>query len=258
MSSVFLRSLLAGGASGLAVDLALFPLDSLKTRWQAGCALHFSRPYSGLLSTTLASFPCAATFWATYNCVKRASRSYEWSPAMVHIISASCGGIATSIVRNPFEVVKQQLQLQMHASTVPAVRAILKQRGVQGLFAGLASLIGREVPFDVLQFLIYEYLKSEDYGGQEKSISARLWCGAVAGGCAALLTNPIDVVKTRLMTQSRSIYPSTVGAFRVIYRREGLRAFWTGWQLRLLYTTMGGMLFFGTFEAINTVLLPYI
>lgn len=257
LSAVFLRSLLAGGMAGCSVDLVLFPLDSLKTRLQAfksGQTLSFKNPYSGLASTMLASFPCAATFWATYMTAKRTFRSAlpDLHPAAIHLLSAACGSTATSLVRTPFEVVKQQMQLGLYTSNTKTLKGIIAHNGALGLFAGFGSLVMREIPFDAIQFLTYERLKYADYGGGERGVAASLANGAMAGGLAAFVTTPIDVVKTRLMTQRKdSRYTGVWQAIGLIYKQEGLAGLWSGWKIRLLYITTGGMLFFGTFEAAN-------
>ena len=63
----------AGGSAGISVDLALFPIDTIKSRLQASTkkvdytkeAKNVSK-YRGFLSAMLASFPCAAMFWVSY------------------------------------------------------------------------------------------------------------------------------------------------------------------------------------------------
>ena len=257
ISAVFVRSLVAGGFAGCAVDLALFPLDSAKTRLQAykaGQKLSFKNPYSGLASAMLASFPCAASFWATYMTAKRVFRSQlpDLHPAGIHLLASACGSVTTSLVRTPFEVVKQQMQMGHYSTNMQTIRGILAHQGAIGMFAGLGSLIIREIPFDAIQFLTYERLKYADYGGGETGVTASLMNGAVAGALAAFVTTPIDVVKTRLMTQKKSSqYTGVWQATALIYSQEGLRGLWSGWQVRLLYITVGGMIFFGTFEATN-------
>jgi solute carrier family 25 S-adenosylmethionine transporter 26 len=108
--------MIAGGIAGSTVDFLLFPLDSIKTRIQhAGvhAKLSLQRPYAGLSSAIIASFPCAATFWGTYSLSKHLFElsGFEPVPAVKHVISAACGSVATCLVRNPFEVVKQQMQV---------------------------------------------------------------------------------------------------------------------------------------------------
>lgn len=68
--------------------------------------------------------------------------------------------VFTAVVRNPFEVVKQQMQAGMHASTPDAIRSLLRAEGVRGFYAGYLTLVAREIPFDAMQFTLYEFLKS--------------------------------------------------------------------------------------------------
>lgn len=67
---------------------------------------------------------------------------------------------------------------------------------------------------------------------------ARCYSSLTAGACSTLLTNPIWVIKTRLMSQSSTItsdgmrapfnYTSTLDAARKMYRAEGFRSFYSG------------------------------
>jgi solute carrier family 25 S-adenosylmethionine transporter 26 len=130
-----------------------------------------------------------------------------------------------------------------------------------GLFIGVGTLISREIPFDTTQFLIYEFLKHKDYGKKEDtSMVQHMIHGAIAGGIAAYITTPIDVAKTRMMTQYSSDklkYRSMPQTLSKIYNNEGFSALWTGWKTRVMFTTVGGMMFFGTFELISPILLGH-
>jgi len=76
---------LAGGFAGTSIDLALFPVDSIKTRLQAShhdknfvqSAQNVSK-FKGLASAMAGAFPCAATFWLSYEYSKYLVRkNYE-------------------------------------------------------------------------------------------------------------------------------------------------------------------------------------
>ena len=110
----------------------------------------------------LISFPGAATFWRVYQASKRPLSDSVGgiSSPVVHIAAASIADVVVCSVRNPFEVVKQQLQVGLHKSTAAAVREILRVDGVRGLYAGWGSTVARDVPFDAVQFVMYEYLKA--------------------------------------------------------------------------------------------------
>lgn len=162
--------------------------------------------------------------------------------------------IVTCAVRNPFEVVKQQMQAGLHTSTGAAVRTILRAEGVRGFFAGYLSLVAREIPFDALEFVLYEQFKIRwrRRAGRELSLWDNMLLGSVAGGITAALTTPLDVAKTRLMTQAgvapQDRYRGMVDAFRRIVREEGARVLFSGAKQRVLWISLGGAIFFGTFE----------
>ncbi len=72
-AKTFIVATLAGGLAGTSIDLALFPVDSIKTRLQAShqtknfveSASNVSK-FRGLASAMAGAFPCAATFWLSY------------------------------------------------------------------------------------------------------------------------------------------------------------------------------------------------
>ena len=258
MVSNFVVSFASGGCVGCAVDLALFPLDTIKTRVQARSPMQWSNMYHGLSWTMAASFPCAATFWSTYHSAKWALSRWDLasSPALIHFLSACTGSLCTLIVRNPFEVVKQQLQTRPHETAWSVPARIVKTQGVSGLYAGLYALVSREIPFDATQMLLYEYLKGKDYGGQDLPLASHMKNGAIAGGVAAFVTTPVDVVKTRIMTDGgRGVYTSFFPTLASVAREAGVRSLWAGWHVRVAFTTIGGVMFFGAFECVHKLLI---
>lgn len=74
--------------------------------------------------------------------------------------------------------------------------------------------------------------------GTENKWLARIYASITAGACSTLATNPIWVIKTRLMSQVGSHAPEeqrppwqyrgTIDAARKMYRAEGLRVFYSG------------------------------
>ena len=76
-------------------------------------------------------------------------------------------------------------------------------------------------------------------------------CGAKAGGIAAILTTPIDVIKTRIMTNNMSIN-HIIPMIKFIYQNEGILAMFKGVHIRFTYISIGGMIFFGTNEILKS------
>lgn len=99
----FGQALVAGGLAGTSVDVALFPLDTLKTRLQSAqgfiAAGGFKGVYRGLGSVTVGSAPGAAAFFTTYEQLKAALPKLApgLSAPAVHMLAASGGEIVSRL-----------------------------------------------------------------------------------------------------------------------------------------------------------------
>ena len=169
--------------------------------------------------------------------------------------SAGSADIFACAVRNPLEVLKQQMQAGLHENTLATVKHIFREEGIRGFFAGYLATVARDIPFDMMQFAIYEGTRSFILESQDGPLSSmeNCGCGCTAGTVAAGITTPIDVVKTRMMTQGASadrIESITKGLYR-IGGEEGLQGLWRGVAARCLYNGLGGMVMFGMFETVR-------
>ncbi|KAG5525340.1 hypothetical protein RHGRI_031871 [Rhododendron griersonianum] len=81
--------------------------------------------------------------------------------ALAHLTAGAIGGAASSIIRVPTEVVKQRMQTGQFASAADAIaiRCIVVKEGFKGLYAGYGSFLLQDLPFDAIQFCIYEQLR---------------------------------------------------------------------------------------------------
>lgn len=128
--------------------------------------------------------------------------------AVAHLTAGAIGGVAgcwpaASLIRVPTEVVKQRLQTGQFSSAPDAIRLIVSKEGFKGLYAGYGSFLLRDLPFDAIQFCIYEQLRigyklaaRRDLNDPENAA-----IGAFAGALTGAITKPLDVIKTRLMIQ---------------------------------------------------------
>ncbi|GAA5876467.1 hypothetical protein JCM16303_003545 [Sporobolomyces ruberrimus] len=275
-STPFLTALVAGGLAGTSVDTLFFPIDTLKVRLQAQqgfwAAGGFSGVYRGLGSAVVGSAPGAAAFFTTYELLKGtvlpqlfpSLSTKEWAP-LLHMLSASGGEIAACMIRVPTEVVKQRSQtstVKGQNGSWTVAKQVWQTAGVKGFYRGFGSTVAREIPFTCLQFPLYERLKL--LLAQRRTVSGKVsdlpayeaaLCGSLAGGVAAGLTTPLDVVKTRIMLgQNRTSNSSTsssggiLATMRSIYTLEGPKALFRGIVPRVLWISGGGAVFLGVYE----------
>ncbi|KAF8174255.1 mitochondrial carrier domain-containing protein [Pholiota molesta] len=259
----FIQSLLAGGIAGTSVDLLFFPIDTIKTRLQASqgfrAAGGFSGIYKGVGSVVVGSAPGAAAFFSTYEAMKNNLHFAEELAPVKHMIAASVAEVAACLIRVPTEVIKTRMQTSTYgalgASSFSSARLVLANDGLRGFYRGFGITVMREIPFTSLQFPLYELLKSrlsDKVGRKPLYAHEAAICGSIAGGFAAALTTPLDVLKTRVMLDTRDSskekLPSLFNRLRTIYAVEGTRALFAGVVPRTLWISAGGAVFLGVYE----------
>ncbi|KAL1569572.1 S-adenosylmethionine carrier 1, chloroplastic/mitochondrial [Salvia divinorum] len=190
----FLRLLFEGVIAGVVVETVLYPIDTIKTRLQAargGGQIILKGLYSGLAGV----LPASAVFVGVYEPAKQKLLMTlpENLSVVAHLTAGALGGIAASFIRVPTEVVKQRTQTGQFNSAPNAIRMIVAKESFKGLYVGYGSFLLRDLPFDAIQFCIYEQLRLE------RSENAVI--GAFAGALTGAITTPLDVIKTRLMVQ---------------------------------------------------------
>jgi solute carrier family 25 folate transporter 32 len=178
-------------------------------------------------------------------------------------------GMASGIVTCPLDVIKTKLQAQgsfrarsaltegirpiaMYNGMLGTARTIYTQDGIRGMYRGLGPMLLGYLPTWAVYMSVYdstrEYWYNHGYGEQDRDKwLARVYASLTAGACSTLATNPIWVIKTRLMSQvskgaSKEArtpwhYANTFDAARKMYKAEGLGAFYSGLAPALLGLT---------------------
>ncbi|XP_038553090.1 S-adenosylmethionine mitochondrial carrier protein isoform X3 [Micropterus salmoides] len=124
----------------------------------------------------------------------------------------------------------------------------------------LAASLGEIIPFSLVQFPLWEYLKtlwSWRQGHTLYSWQAAV-CGAFAGAVAAFVTTPLDVAKTRIMLAKAGSTTASGNIPLVLYdvwKSRGITGLFAGSVPRVTFISVGGFIFLGAYEKIRRTLL---
>ncbi|KIM58778.1 hypothetical protein SCLCIDRAFT_1218328 [Scleroderma citrinum Foug A] len=176
-------------------------------------------------------------------------------------IAGAGSGIIVSITTCSLDVIKTRLQAQQavprqqgYQGVLGIFKTILRQDGIRGLYRGLGPTILAYLPNTAIYFAVYDGVKArfgehppgdgprsrhiylapqpEDYQPlmREHPWILHTLSAMIAGAASATCTNPLWVIQTRFMTQSRREvrYRHTFDAARIIHETEGIRAFYRG------------------------------
>lgn len=199
--------------------------------------------------------PAAAVYMLTFQTLKHAlGDGLEGNLRSAAVaVAAAVGDVAACLVRVPCEVVKQRLQVGVYRDLGGAL-AELSRLGRWGrLYAGLGAQLARDMPYAAVEFAFYERLK-EGVGRGKRRLSRgeSFVVGGLSGAAAAVASNPMDVVKTRLMTQvGKGGYGGVGEALMRVAREEGVGAFAKGIAPRIAAKTLQSALFFAVYESLK-------
>ena len=230
---------LAGAFAAFTVDLIVYPLDTLKTRLQSpGYARHYGRTgannalnpvlfrglYQGVGSAIVATLPSSGAFFTTYEGVKAflsrhnptvsGDRSLFPTP-VIHAAASGTAELVSCAILTPAEVIKQNAQMvDNSAGSGTRVNAtLMTMRRFRGnplaLWRGYTALAGRNLPFTALQFPLFERIREavrtyrDERGLRTHSLLEggliTAFSAGTGGSVSAVITTPVDVVKTRIM-----------------------------------------------------------
>mmetsp|Transcript_13766 Transcript_13766/g.19680 ORF Transcript_13766/g.19680 Transcript_13766/m.19680 type:complete len:229 (+) Transcript_13766:729-1415(+) len=173
--------------------------------------------------------------------------------------SAAIGNTIASFSRVPYEVIKQKLQTGEYASTFIAMSDMFKTNGIAAFFpmGGISIQMVRDIPYAIFTLLSYEYLRDKWVRNSGDSIK-RPWkdmvAGGLAGGIGSFLTNPFDVIKTRLQIDPELYRGSILVCSNAIYEEGGPSAFLRGSVPRLMHKIPANAVFFVFYELFRAIL----
>ncbi|XP_054800088.1 protein MITOFERRINLIKE 1, chloroplastic [Prosopis cineraria] len=287
--SVFERALIGaagGGIAGAFTYVCLHPLDTIKTKMQTKGASEIYKNafdaivktfqtkgilgfYSGVSAVIVGSTASSAVYFGTCEFGKSFLSRFEKYPSvLIPPTAGAMGNIMSSAIMVPKELITQRMQAgATKGRSWEVLLRILEKDGILGLYAGYSATLLRNLPAGVLSYSSFEYLKAAVLRTTKKNhlepIQSVL-CGALAGAISASLTTPLDVVKTRLMTQvhgeamnkvSAAMYSGVSDTVKQILKEESWIGLTRGMGPRVLHSACFSALGYFAFETARLAIL---
>mmetsp|Transcript_12923 Transcript_12923/g.18572 ORF Transcript_12923/g.18572 Transcript_12923/m.18572 type:complete len:340 (-) Transcript_12923:133-1152(-) len=275
----------AGGVATVVADCMMHPVDTVKARLQAQRETRYAGMidcfrkvlqregarrglYAGLGPVLAGGIPCSMIVFSTYQTTRRLAHEHLSVPndSSVDFIAGAAGEICGLVTYVPSEVIAKRMQIsglgpgRNYQSTTHALKVIYQTEGLHGLYSGTFPTMLRDVPFTALQFMFFERMKTV-YKRIRKDLPLTAvelgLIGFAAGGASAFITNPFDVVKTRMQTQasgSERLYNSTWHCLRTTVKEEGAMALLRGAVARVMWLAPASALSLSVYEQASSFL----
>ncbi|KAJ1888083.1 hypothetical protein LPJ66_008751 [Kickxella alabastrina] len=149
--------------------------------------------------------------------------------------------------------VKYESSLYRYAGIGDALRGIWRAGGMRGFFVGAVPTAIRDAPYAGLYMLLYESIKHRERSAAESrgvalpEATVTMVAGVMAGLAASYMTQPFDMVKTRMQLRPLE-YTSVVQSFVKIFKEESVIGFFRGISLRVLRKGVQASLVFTLYE----------
>lgn len=244
---------MSGAIAGIIGSTATFPLDVVKTRLQnQKPGPDGVLPYRGMMDCLRKSI-AADSFWGLYRALPavivgitpekaiklgvndfvceyfRGRLNREDLPIPYLVAAGATAGTAQFVATNPMEIVKIRMQTAQGQTTTMQV---VRELGLAGLYTGARATLMRDIPFSMLYFSAYGWLRQRwtDQSGNITMLNAFL-AGGLAGTFSAAAVTPADVIKTRLQAKpapGQIPYSGIVDCYSRIVAQEGHAALFRG------------------------------
>jgi hypothetical protein len=174
----------------------------------------------------------------------------------VQFLSGFAAESFSCLIWVPHDVLKERMQVQRSGTAREIVQAI-RVDGLRNLYKGYWITLGTFGPNSALYFLFYEQLKRLRRDSNH-SFTTNLVNATCANAMASLLTNPLDVIKTRFQVQRRTqggeeTYKNFADGFRKIIKHEGIKGLWKGLLPRIAYSAPNAGIIMTLYELLKNM-----
>lgn len=221
----------------------------------------FTSWWKGLTPTLAMAVPATVIYYTSYDQLKIKFGFRQGERGVIAPLLA--GSIARTLavtVICPVELVRTKVQSRggyNYRELLSIIRTAVAQNGILSLWRGLSPMLLRDVPFSMLYWIGYEELKLRFRRalGSEYYTLVPFLAGSVSGCNAAIITNPLDVVKTHMQVELGESSRVTLGAgsvftvMRKVVAEHGIVGLYAGLAPRCAKIAPACAIMIGSYEA---------
>eukprot|EP00178_Gracilaria_changii_P016622 TRINITY_DN47881_c0_g1_i1.p1 TRINITY_DN47881_c0_g1~~TRINITY_DN47881_c0_g1_i1.p1 ORF type:complete len:358 (+),score=59.62 TRINITY_DN47881_c0_g1_i1:1508-2581(+) len=256
----FQEKMLAGAIARGVAQTILHPVDVMRTRLQARNVNTPLRPsvfFKGVIPQIVLAIPAGALQFLAFESAKDKLGTLipDENLSQTRILLAGAfGALIAATCRIPQEVLKQPLQAEIYPNVFVALKETVGKSGIGALYKGSVATISRDIPWNALSFMFHGQGKKmfKSVNARDPANDENLAIAGVAGALAAIMLTPIDVVKTRIMTQraGTAVYSGVIGTLKKIVREEGAATLMKGVIPRVVFLAPLAGITFSVYEAV--------
>lgn len=276
-----------GGLASITAECSTFPIDLTKTRLQIQGQTNDSRfreiryrgmlhalvricreeglkaLYSGIAPAVLRQASYGTIKIGTYQSLKRMfGERLEDETLLINVVCGILSGVVSSTIANPTDVLKIRMQAQ--SSTIRGGMMgnfihIYRQEGARGLWKGVTLTAQRAAIVVGVELPVYDLTKKHLIlsGLMGDTAYTHFLSSFTCGLAGALASNPVDVVRTRMMNQRvlrdgrGAGYTGTLDCLLQTWKNEGFFALYKGFWPNWLRLGPWNIIFFVTYEQLR-------
>uniref|UniRef100_A0A8C0PAA5 Solute carrier family 25 member 30 n=1 Tax=Canis lupus familiaris TaxID=9615 RepID=A0A8C0PAA5_CANLF len=287
MSALNWKPFVYGGLASITAECGTFPIDLTKTRLQIqgqtndanfkeiryrgmlhalvriGREEGLKALYSGIAPAMLRQASYGTIKIGTYQSLKRLFVEHpEDETLLINVVCGILSGVVSSTIANPTDVLKIRMQAQsstIQGGMIGNFINIYQQEGARGLWKGVSLTAQRAAIVVGVELPVYDLTKKHLIlsGLMGDTVYTHFLSSFTCGLAGALASNPVDVVRTRMMNQRVlrdgrcSGYTGTLDCLLQTWKNEGFFALYKGFWPNWLRLGPWNIIFFVTYEQLK-------
>ncbi|XP_044252305.1 mitochondrial glycine transporter A-like isoform X2 [Tribolium madens] len=270
------KAFLAGSFSGTFSTILFQPLDLVKTRLQnptpvlqgqhGGARMvtifvnilqqeHFRGLWRGMTPSITRCVPGVGLYFCSLDYLKTQFFTDKTPSPLESVALGMVARCMSGVALIPITVVKTRVESGVYGynGVTSALREIYKTEGLRGMTCGLIPTLFRDAPFSGLYLMFYTQTKllvPREILDSSMASPAHFTCGVTAGVLASVVTQPADVLKTKMQ-----LYPNKFnGLWSVVvyvHGKYGVRGYFKGMVPRMLRRTLMAAMAWTVYERLS-------